>query len=197
MKEAGVRVSHVSSVVGLTALAVAVAAVPAGASVVERGEYSGTDSFSYRDCGDPVEVQVEFSGQYRIRAGKGAEESAFFLLDNYAYREVHTNLDTGEWFVVRGNAVINEVAATRREGSIFEVVTLEAGQPFVVEDSSGDVVLRDRGAIRYRATFDTGGDAEPGGTPLEFLGAASMGSVPTGTARPPSSRTCSPPASRG
>lgn len=172
------RVAPVWLVGGLTALFVGVAAMPVGATVVDRGHYSGTDSFTYNDCGYPVGVDAEFSGNYRIRAGKHDDGSAFFLNDNYSYREVHTNLDTGEWFVVRGNGVFDEVGATRVEGSVFEFVAVEAGQPFVVEDSAGNVVLRDRGAIRYRTLFDTGGDDEPAGTVVEFLGADVRGPHP-------------------
>ena len=88
-----------------------------------------------------IGIQRDIPGAW----GKNGDESAFFVSDNYSYRQVHTNLDTGEWFVVRGNGLFTDVKATRVEGSIFEYVTVEAGQPFVVEDSAGNVVLRDRG----------------------------------------------------
>jgi hypothetical protein len=42
-------------------------------------------------------------------------------------------------------------------------VTIQAGQPFVVYNSDGQVVLRDRGVIRFTYLFDTLGDNEPGG----------------------------------
>lgn len=41
------------------------------------------------------------------------------------------------------------------------------GQPLVIEDSDGNVVLRDRGRITYRALFDTLGDGQPGGVVIE------------------------------
>jgi dienelactone hydrolase len=172
------KVSRGLGLVAGIALVVGVSVVPAGATVVDRGHYSGTDSFTYNNCGYPVEVQSEFSGTFRVREGKNGDESAFFVSDNYSYREVHTNQDTGEWFVVRGNGLFTDVKATRVEGSIFEFVTVEAGQPFVVEDSAGNVVLRDRGAIRYRILFDTLGDDEPGGEVVEFLGAEINGPHP-------------------
>ena len=50
--------------------ALVVAAVPVGATVIDRGRYSHTDSFSYDDCGFPVEVSVEFGGVFRIRQKK-------------------------------------------------------------------------------------------------------------------------------
>jgi len=153
-------------------------AVPAAATVVDQGHFDGTDTFSYSDCGYPVEVQSEFSGEYRIRAGKHKNETAFFLWENLSYREVHTRTDTGDWFVVWGNRVFNDVKATKTTDNIFEFVSVEAGQSFVVEDSLGNVVLRDRGSIRFRTVFDTGGDTEPGGTFVEFLGAEVHGPHP-------------------
>jgi hypothetical protein len=149
--------------------ALVVAAVPIGATVIDRGHYSDTDSFSYDDCGFLVEVSVEFSGVYRIREGKKKNSSAFFLMDNFSYKETHTNPETGEWLVIRGNGVFNETKAQRVEGTIFKFSSVLAGQPFVVEDSSGDVVLRDRGVIRQTILFDTEGDDEPGGTEIELL----------------------------
>jgi hypothetical protein len=95
------KVSRSLGLVAGIALVVGVSVVPAGATVVDRGHYSGTDSFTYNNCGYPVEVQSEFSGTFRVREGKNGDESAFFVSDNYSYREFHTNPDTGEWFVVR------------------------------------------------------------------------------------------------
>ena len=37
----------------------------------------------------------------------------------------------------------------------------------MVEDSDGNVVLRDRGRVTFRALLDTLGDGEPGGELLE------------------------------
>jgi len=142
---------------------------PAGATVFEKGHYSGTDSFSYDDCGFPVQVEVEFSGVFVIREGKHKNETAFFAHDNYSYRETHTNLDTGEFFVIYGNGNFIETKATRVEGSVFEFTGVNAGQVFTVEDSAGNVVLRDRGSIRETILFDTGGDEVPGGTFIESI----------------------------
>ncbi|MDQ3866207.1 MAG: hypothetical protein M3304_05185 [Actinomycetota bacterium] len=157
--------------VGKLTLSVAVAllvfgAIPAGATIYERGrindEYTRTDS----DCGFPVRVEGTATGQYRVRTGKGKTASAFFQRVTVRYREVHTNTVTGEWFLVRGHRVFNEVKARRVEGNVFRFTAVEAGQPFVVENSAGEVVYRDRGAIRYTILFDTLGDAVPGG---EFI----------------------------
>lgn len=171
--------------VGKLTLSVAVAmglfalgAIPAGATIVEKGRFADEYSETYDDCGFPVQVEGEITGQYRIRQGTGKNASAFFLRTTFSYREIHTNTDTGEWFVIRAHAVFNEVKATRVAGTIFKFVRIEAGQPFVVENSAGQVVLRDRGVIRSTILFDTLGDDVPGGNELEFLGAVVRGPHP-------------------
>jgi hypothetical protein len=157
----------------------ALGAIPAGATIFEKGRFSEPYSFTYDDCGFEVEVEGLEQGRYRIRQGTGKTASFFFFQATFSYREVHTNTETGEWFVVRGRAVINEVKARRVEGSIFKAVVIEAGQPFVVENSAGEVVLRDRGVIRDTFLFDTQGDDVPGGVEVEFLGAEVRGPHPS------------------
>ena len=156
-------------VVGLTALAVvavlALSASPAAGTVVESGFYSGTDSFSFDDCGFTLDVESEFSGHFVLRADKDGQ--AFYGKDNFQFRDVLTNADTGQWFVIRGNGLFSEIKATLIEGTIYEFVAVEAGQPLVLEDSAGKVVVRDRGVIRHTALFDTLGDGMPGGELLE------------------------------
>jgi hypothetical protein len=85
-------------------------------------------------------------------------------MTTYSYRDVIT---TPEWFVVRGNALFHEVKATLVEGTIYEFDAIVAGQPFVIEDSTVNVVARDRGVLRYTALSDTLGDGMPEGELLE------------------------------
>ena len=151
---------------------------PAAATVVERGFYTDSYSFTYDDCGFDVVVEGTASGHFRVRAGKGARDTAFFVNDNYAYTETHTNPATGAFLTIKGNAVFNEIKATRIEGNIFEFEAVEAGQPFVLYNSDGNLVARDRGAIQFHALFDTEGDDEPGGVLLEDLGADVHGPHP-------------------
>jgi hypothetical protein len=81
----------------------AVAAGSATATVIDQEHYSGTDSFSFDDCGFTLDVQSAFSGQALLRVDKGGE--AFFVKDKFWFRDVYTNPDTKQWFVVRGNAL--------------------------------------------------------------------------------------------
>jgi len=102
----------------------------------------------------------------------------FFVHQSFTFREVRTNTLTGEWFVVSGHSTTRDVKATRVAGSVYEVTQVLSGQPFVVTDSSGRVVLRDRGSIRFHYTFDTGGDNQPGGQAIDFLGVEVHGPHP-------------------
>jgi hypothetical protein len=169
------------NLVASTAAAAAVlvvGATPAGATVVDRGDYSNPYSFEYDDCGFPVAVEGTASGHFRIRAGKGDLDTAFFLNDNFSYTETQTNVETGAFLTITGNAVFNEIRATRVEGTIFEFEAVEAGQPFRVYDSDGNLVLRDRGSILHRSLFDTLGDDMPGGEFIQDLPADVHGPHP-------------------
>jgi hypothetical protein len=164
--------------VAAVALAAVVVAAPGGATVVDRGTYTDEYAFSYDDCGFPVDVEGTASGHYRIRSGKGKKATAFFVNDNYSYAETHTNADTGAYVTITGNGVFNEIRATRIDTNIFEFEAVEAGQPFVLYDSDGNLVARDRGAIHHHAIFDTEGDDVPGGILLEELPADVYGPHP-------------------
>lgn len=156
----------------LTAIAIIalllVAAAPAGATVIERDRSSFDYADTYDDCGFEVAVEGTLTSQLRIRAGKGDNDGAFFVRDTYSYTETHTNVETGASLTIEGRGVFNEVRATRIDGDVFEFAAIEAGQPFVVSDADGDVVLRDRGVLQYTVVFDTGGDDTPGGDVLDL-----------------------------
>lgn len=161
------RPTRILTVVAVIALLV-VSAAPAGATIVEREryEFSVTDGYSF--CGFDVAVDVAVRGQLRIREGKGRDDSAFFVRDTFSFTETHTNVETGAFLTIAGRSVFNEVRATRIEGNVFEFTAIDAGQPFVVSDSDGTVVLRDRGVVVSRVLFDTGGDDVPGGQILDI-----------------------------
>jgi hypothetical protein len=140
-------------------------ALPANAAPIQNERYSGTESFT--ECGR-FQVESTFSGRVMIKDATPATDGQFFYFqNNYQYRDVITNPATGEFVVVRGNGIFKEVRARQVEGSVFTFLQHEAGQPFVVEDMSGRVVLRDRGLITWSVVFDTLGDSAPGGIFLE------------------------------
>jgi hypothetical protein len=109
--------------VAVTAAVTALGAGTAGATVVDKGHYTSEPySFSPDDCGFDVDVEGTSSGHFRLRAGKGKTDTAFFKLDNYSFTETQTNPDTGEFVTITANAIFNEIKAKRVEGSIFRAL---------------------------------------------------------------------------
>jgi len=156
-----------------------IAAPRVSATVVKQPTFTDTYSFDYSDCGYPIHVEGTFEVvSAGLRVGKGKSESTFFLRERHNQREVHTNTLTGESFVFSANSSFHEIKATQVEGSIYEFTQLETGQPFVITDSAGNVVVRDRGSIRYHIVLDTGGDTVPGAEFVDFLGADVNGPHP-------------------
>lgn len=146
----------------LAAIAMTLAAAPTDATVRERFSITEPIAWSY-ECGFPVEVTGSRSDHFTIREGRNRDAGAFPVLHRGRFHETHTNTDTGEWFTIEGRSTFNEVEATRVEGTIFEFHFVDAGQPYVVRDSDGDVVSRNRGSQHVWYLFDTLGDDEPGG----------------------------------
>jgi len=147
----------------VAAAAALVTGAPAGATIFERDIYTNDYAFSYDECGFPVDVAGSVELRFRVRTGTGPDAGAFFLHNRYSFTETHTNPETGEFLTVEMQGLYNEVKATRISGSVFEFAAVDAGQPFSLYDSDGNLVLGDRGSVRLRVVFDTLGDDEPGG----------------------------------
>jgi hypothetical protein len=147
-------------------LALGLAAGPAGATVIGAEHYSDDYGFSFDDCGFWIDVVGHDEGVAHLRVGKGDLATAFFLHDNYQFSETWTRRDTGDWFTLSGNGLFQETGATPVGGTQFAFRSINAGVPFVVTDSSGQIVVHDRGVIRQTIIFDTLGDDVPGG---EFI----------------------------
>ena len=155
-----------TAVLGAVALAL-VAAAPAQSTVRERWRVNDEPySFTIDECGFPIAVEGSFSNLAIIREGKREDDGAFPVINRFGYSDTYTNVDTGEWFTITGKATFVEISATRVDGPIFEFRYVEAGQPFVVGDSEGNLVARNRGSVHAAYLFDTGGDDEPGGEPV-------------------------------
>ena len=123
-----------------------------------------SDSYT---CSSPFEIDGVFNGKAIIEQGTGPATETFPVLDRYSIEETHTNTVTGNSFTVRGHGIFHEVKARRVEGNVFEFRAIDTGQPFVVENAAGRVVLRDRGATAITFQFDTLGDGMPGGNYLD------------------------------
>jgi hypothetical protein len=144
--------------------------VPAAqGTIVERFRFVD-DPYSLEDeiCGVVLQIEGTASGHGLTRTGKGKLATAFFGHVNFAYSETWTAAN-GSFVTVTGNANFNEIKAVPLGGNLFRFTQVEAGQPFRLYDSEGNLVLRDRGVIRYSIVFDTLGDAIPGGVLVEEL----------------------------
>lgn len=161
------RMLLLSAAIGVGATLVGAGA--AEATIFERFEYADTFEADFPVCGIDVHYVDEFSGKGHIRQGTGKQASAFFLHDNFSGVETFTNPVNGKFFTISHDGVFKEIKATPVDGNVFEFVDHEAGQPFVVRDMDGNVVVRDRGLISVTYLFDTGGDEFPGGDFIELL----------------------------
>ena len=144
---------------------ITLSAAPAHATMFLKVEpYSGVDVQDFDACGLSIHDVFTFSGKFSIRSGVGDLTTAFFGHNNFSNLDTLTNTANGKFFTISADGLNHDVRATHVEGSIFRFVTNTVGQPFVMRDMSGAVVLRDRGAISDTYLFDSGGDNVPGGT---------------------------------
>ena len=154
-------------IIGFSAVAVAIPAAAHAAPPVEHEHYEFTDSYPITGCGFEIRADLTAYGHAMITEVAGSDGQAYLGHDNYRFRQVTTNVATGEYFIVRGSALFKEMTGVHVSGDIWEFTSQESGQTFVIEDSDGKVVLRDRGRITYRTLFDTLGDGQPGGLVIE------------------------------
>ena len=145
------------------------AAAPVSATMLVRGNGHYHDDYAFLDCGGDVLVEGSVDGVSHLRVGKGSQDSAFFLHDNYALRETWTNRTTHDFLVVTANGLFQETKAVPLGGTVFTFTSVNSGQPFTVRDSDGNVLVRDRGSIRETIVFDTTGDDVPGGIFIESI----------------------------
>jgi hypothetical protein len=133
-------------------------AAPAQAAPLERDHYSGTDSFVGHDCGFEIQFEVTFEGVFLLKEPRSPGAPGY-RLDNF---EVHETLTAnGRTLIIDHRGVFKDLRVTHVAGTIYQFVTLEAGQPFVVRDGEGNVLSRDRGALKVTYQMDTQGDTDP------------------------------------
>lgn len=132
-------------------------AAPAQARPLEREHYSGTDSFHFDDCGFVIHDEVVFEGLFMLKAPKD-EGAPPRLFNNY---ETHETLTAnGRTLYIDHQGLYKDRSATLVKGTIYQFVAMEVGQPFVMRDSDGNVLLRDRGNLVTTFQVDTKGDSD-------------------------------------
>jgi hypothetical protein len=152
-------------------LGVLCAAVVSGLAVVPAANATMFEQFRFVDdpyafdetiCGIDLHIEGTATGAASSRTGKGTLTSAFFTHVNFAYSETWT-APGGQFVIVTGKSNNNEVKAVPLGDNVFRFTDTQAGQPFRLHDPEGNLLLSDRGLLRFTFDFDTLGDDEPGG----------------------------------
>lgn len=129
------------------------------AAPLVREHYSGVDTGTFDDCGFTIAFETTFEGVFMLKEGRRGDPTPY-LFDNYNVTEVLTNVETGAWMTITHNGLYKDLQITHLEATTYQFVAMEAGQPFVVRDSEGNVVLRDRGLLQVTFQVDTLGDSD-------------------------------------
>ena len=145
------------AVIGSALIAMTMVAGTATATIVERDRSIKTPyEFTAWDCGYPMQVTGVATDLIHVRADNRNPDNGFFT-DNYAVTETWTGPD-GRFFTLSHNGQFKNVQAHQIDGSLYQFEDHETGQPFVIADSRGKVVYRDRGNLvsNYTYDFETG-----------------------------------------
>src|SRR5690349_20558458 len=152
------RSSRTRRLLGLFAAALILMTLTAGSASATVGDrervFNSPYQFTAWDCGYPMQVQGLDTHFIHVRQDPRNPDNTFFTI-NYSWRETWTAAD-GRSFGLSGNGMFKNVQAKRLGGSLYSFTDHETGQPFVITNSSGKVVSRDRGNVTSSYTFDFG-----------------------------------------
>lgn len=142
----------------LAGMLAASALAPAHAAPLVQERYEGTVTEEFDCDGITLRQDISYRGVFKLKAGRRGDSTPY-LFDNYQYSMTITAVpDTGRWFTREGNGLYKDLRITNVAGTIYQFEAIEVGQPFVVRDMAGDVVLRDRGRLHQTFQIDTKGD---------------------------------------
>jgi hypothetical protein len=87
------------------------ASIAPSAQATVRDRFVDASEWSFmEDCG--FRSRSPATGLFILGEGKNKDQGAFPVLNRFAYGETWTNPATGQWFVIRGHVLFNEVEAT-------------------------------------------------------------------------------------
>jgi hypothetical protein len=127
---------------------------------------------SFSECGIAVTSTLNARLHVITKPVRGSGGQANLGMENFRSTEVVTNPENHRWLQIDAAGTSKEIRATHISGNIWAFDLQQTGALFTMRDSDGRIVLRDRGRLRLRGTFDTLGDGRPGGVLLaeEFIG---------------------------
>jgi hypothetical protein len=137
-------------------LAMAIAG-PVQAAPIEYEHYSGTDSFDFDGCGFVIHDEVAFEGVFMLKA-PSTEGAPPRLFDNY--HSIETLTANGRTATIEHQGLYKDLHITQVEGTVYQFVAMESGQPFTIRDADGNVLIRDRGVLMTTFQVDTKGDTD-------------------------------------
>jgi hypothetical protein len=147
--------------------------------VYDRGTTGGPYAVDDDRCGFPVHIDGRSRERFVSYTVPGSSGQAFLEHRWYAFRETITNPATGRTMEVSGRASHREVTAAHVAGDRWQLIGVEHGQPFVVRDATGRVVLADGGIMVTRSVQDTLGDGRPSSEELEHEVVTTFGRFPS------------------
>jgi hypothetical protein len=150
--------------IALAALLAVTVAGAADAKLYARGHWS--DSGSFTVC-DSYRLDWTNWGHDRLEDATAQTDYQFFYLTIFNnFHTVITNPDTGAWISEGRATEFKEQDARLLYDDVFSYETVDRGT-YVVQDSDGNTVFRDRGTVVTSYVYDSLGDSQPGGVYLE------------------------------
>jgi hypothetical protein len=129
-------------------------AAPAQARTVDHWQWSEDRSYVVDDCGFPTDVTDHFEGNGIARTVGGTTDGVALAQYTTRFVAVTTNPANGKSYTLTQRSVFQERGLVDLGGGLWGYSVHQAGQPFVITDSSGRVVVRDRGLIQFAGVYD-------------------------------------------
>lgn len=150
------RALTLAAVLGV-ALPTVLAAAPASAKPIERGEFHDEFTDVFTDfCDVPgltVDYEAVVDGTYRWNS-HGAEGIPYYV-EHLHITQVFTNPDT-ELSVRTTESTLSKDLSIDREGDILTIVILATGN-FTMYGPDGKAIARNPGQVRFRLVIDDNG----------------------------------------
>jgi dienelactone hydrolase len=150
----GSRTCRLRAMSAVVAVVLATALGSVSASAADDGWTRSTNSYDFVqwDCGYPVRVVGTESHVVKTKVDKKLP-GVSYVTDRFEFSEVWTAPD-GRWFTLSGHGVNKDKKGRLVGGSVYQFAFVVRGQPMTITDSSGVVVLRDRGTLTFDYTID-------------------------------------------